>query len=165
MEAFREVLEECQVEDIEYSEVWFTWERGNFSETNIRERLDRGVANEKWKLLFPIGNIHHLPHSMSDHCPLLIKIKSTILEKLENLQGNLKEWESLIKKEREGLKKNLTKKLEMLLAKDRDDDTLAKIIDTRVYLNMEIDRDEIYWEQRAKANWLKAGDKSSAFFS
>ncbi|KAK5840246.1 hypothetical protein PVK06_009135 [Gossypium arboreum] len=41
MEAFREVLEECQLMDIGYSEVWFTWERGNFPETNIRERLDR----------------------------------------------------------------------------------------------------------------------------
>ncbi|KAA3480980.1 reverse transcriptase [Gossypium australe] len=76
MEAFREALEECQLENIGYSGVWFTWERGNFAETNLRERLDRGVANEKWKLIFPTGNIHHLPHSMSDHCPLFINTKS-----------------------------------------------------------------------------------------
>ncbi|KAA3467329.1 reverse transcriptase [Gossypium australe] len=164
MEAFRETLEDCQLEDIGYSEVWFTWERGNFAETNIKERLDRGVANEKWKSLFPTGSIHHLPQSMSNHCSLLLNTKGeniyagnsqfkfeawwtteeslkdeikaswelttgTILEKLDKLQEHLKEWE-----------------LEMLMAKERDDDTIAKIIETKADLNMEIDRDEIYWE-------------------
>ncbi|KAA3488219.1 reverse transcriptase [Gossypium australe] len=182
-----------------YSGVWFTWERGNFVETNIKERLDRGVANEKWKSLFPIGSIHHLPQSLSDHCPLLLntvgeniyagnsqfkleawwitkksleeEIKSswesttgTILEKLEKLQEHLNKWARSIKRETEGLKRKLTKELEMLIAKERDDDTIAKIIETRVNLNMEIDRDEIFWEQRARANWLKVGDKNSTFF-
>ncbi|KAA3482719.1 reverse transcriptase [Gossypium australe] len=64
MEAFRDTLEECQLMDIGYS-------GGNLSETNIRERLDRGVANEKWITLFPMGNIQHLPYSTSDHCPPL----------------------------------------------------------------------------------------------
>ncbi|KAG8474111.1 hypothetical protein CXB51_033599 [Gossypium anomalum] len=72
MEAFREVLEDCQLMDIGYSGAWFTWERGNLPKTNIRERLDRGVANEKWMNLFPSGGIQHLPYSMSDHCPLLL---------------------------------------------------------------------------------------------
>ncbi|KAA3459956.1 reverse transcriptase [Gossypium australe] len=52
----------------------------------------------------------------------------------------------------------------MLETKQRDDGTIAKIIETRVNLNMEIDKDEMYWEQRARANWLKVGDKNSAFF-
>lgn len=47
MGAFREVLNEYQLIDVGYMGVWFTWERGNLPETNIKERLDRGVANEK----------------------------------------------------------------------------------------------------------------------
>ncbi|KAA3460530.1 reverse transcriptase [Gossypium australe] len=72
MEIFRDTLEECNLMGIGYSRVWYTWERGNLSDTNIRERLDRGVANEKWRNLFPLGSIHHFPYSTSDHCPLII---------------------------------------------------------------------------------------------
>ncbi|MBA0633781.1 hypothetical protein Godav_029252 [Gossypium davidsonii] len=49
MEAFREALEECLLEDLGYLGVWFTWEKGNLLETNIKERLDRRVANDKWR--------------------------------------------------------------------------------------------------------------------
>ncbi|MBA0818435.1 hypothetical protein Gohar_021253 [Gossypium harknessii] len=47
MEAFRKVLEDCSLVDVGYSGNWFTWERGNLPETNIQERLDRGVATEE----------------------------------------------------------------------------------------------------------------------
>ncbi|KAA3455484.1 reverse transcriptase [Gossypium australe] len=178
MEAFREVLEECQLEDIGYSGVWFTWEKGNFANNNIRKRLDRGVAIDKWRSLFPTHKIFHLPHSISDHCPLLLNtedentqvgnthfkfeawwITEELLEKEirdcweSKYRPNLRETEEAtiklrcsIKVKRAGLKKKLTKELEELMAKDSDDDTIVRIISTRVDLNMEIDRDEIYWE-------------------
>lgn len=72
IEAFREALGDCLLEDVGYSGVWFTWDRGISPETNIRERLDREVANDKWKLLFPAGIIKHLTPPMSDHCPILV---------------------------------------------------------------------------------------------
>ncbi|KAA3475444.1 reverse transcriptase [Gossypium australe] len=72
MELFRETLEECNLMDIGFLGVWYTWERGNLPKTNIRERLDRGVANAEWRNLFPLGSVQHLPYSTSDHCPLLI---------------------------------------------------------------------------------------------
>ncbi|KAA3462681.1 reverse transcriptase [Gossypium australe] len=67
-------------------------------------------------------------------------------------------------REKEGLKKELSKKLELLLEGEVNDDTMAEIIDTKIHLNLEIDKDEMYWEQRARANWLKLGDKNSAYF-
>ncbi|KAA3462419.1 non-ltr retroelement reverse transcriptase [Gossypium australe] len=199
MDAFRETLEECQLMDIGYSGVWFTWERGNLPKTNIRERLDRGVANEEWLLLFPMVNIQHLPHSTSDHCPVLINTDNSyistghrrfhfeawwtmeesfegmirefwesstapLVEKLIQLQVRLKEWACSLNRKKKGLKKRLTKELETLLGKERDDEMLARIIDTKIHLNMEIDKDEVYWEQRARANWLQLGDKNTAYF-
>ncbi|KAA3486648.1 BEACH domain-containing lvsC [Gossypium australe] len=32
MKVFKEMFEECQLMDIGYSSVWFTWERGNLPE-------------------------------------------------------------------------------------------------------------------------------------
>ncbi|KAA3488532.1 non-ltr retroelement reverse transcriptase [Gossypium australe] len=142
MDAFRETLEECKLMDIGYSGVWFTWEKGNLPETNIRERLDRGVANEEWLLLFPMVKVQHLPYSTSDHCPIFINTDT-----LDISIGH--------RRQKKGLKERLTKELEILVGQERDEETLAKIIDTKIHLNMEIDKDKIYWEQRARANWLQ----------
>lgn len=38
------------------------------------------------------------------------------------------------------------------------------MIDTKIQLNLEIDKDELYWEQQARVNWLRASDKNSSFF-
>ncbi|KAH1056304.1 hypothetical protein J1N35_034369 [Gossypium stocksii] len=87
-----------------------------------------------------------------------------LIEKLERLQAQLKKWAYLNRRKKEGLKKRLIKELETLLEEERDNETLARIIDTKIHLNMEIERDEMYWEQRARANWLQLGDKNSTFF-
>lgn len=78
MEAFKMVLEECNLIDVSFSKVWFTWERGNLPEINIRERLDRGVMNDDWLKLFLDTCVKHSPHSISDHCPLLISNSSNV---------------------------------------------------------------------------------------
>ncbi|KAA3485169.1 reverse transcriptase [Gossypium australe] len=185
--------------DIGYSGVWYTWERGNIPETNIRERLDRGLANEKWLNLFPLGNIHHLSYSTSDHCPLLINsdkvsrgsgdrnfhfevwwtmedsFESTLKEiwdfPTESIMGKLKKvhigllkWANTIKGKKGEIRQQLTKELECLMKEERVDETLAKIIDTKIHLNMEIEKEEVYWEQRARVNWLKFGDRNTTYF-
>ncbi|KAG8474214.1 hypothetical protein CXB51_034100 [Gossypium anomalum] len=90
MEAFRKVLEECNLMDMR-----FTWERGNLPKTNIQERSD------------------------------------------------------IAKKEK---KEVLTSKLVKLLEAERNDETLANLIDSKIQLNFEIEKDERYWEQRARVN-------------
>lgn len=157
------------------------------------------MVNDKSRLRFPAGRVNHLPHTMSNHCPLLINtdgesihngnskfkfeawwlmedtcekiIKESwesgtgpVAEKLEKLQADLLDWARRIKKGREGLKKKLAKQLELLMEKEMNDNTTADIVDTKIHLNMEINKDEIYWEQRARANWLKVGDKNTIFF-
>lgn len=70
MELFRNVLNECCLKDVGYTGSWFTWERGNFPKTNIRETLDRGVETDNWMCMFSNVKIKHVPHSFSDHFTL-----------------------------------------------------------------------------------------------
>lgn len=57
------------------------------------------------------------------------------------LQVGLKDWAAHIKKGRGRLKYNLNKKLERILQEDVNDKMLAKLINMRVHLNLEIDKD------------------------
>lgn len=70
--------------------------------------------------------------------------RGTIVEKLERLQIDLKVGERTIKEGRDGLKKKLIRDLEIMLAEERSDKTISKIIDTKISLNLEIDKDKIY---------------------
>lgn len=46
--AFRNSLESYELHDLAFNGNWFTWERGRLRNNNIREWLDRGMANSKW---------------------------------------------------------------------------------------------------------------------
>ncbi|KAG8475094.1 hypothetical protein CXB51_032030 [Gossypium anomalum] len=72
MNPFRTTLEDCNLRDLGFVGQWFTWERGKFSNTNIRERLDRRVVTLSWINIFPSYQIEHLSHFFSDHCPILL---------------------------------------------------------------------------------------------
>ena len=49
-----------------------TWFRGQSSDTFKSARLDRGLANEDWRLRFSEGAVRNLPKAASDHCPIII---------------------------------------------------------------------------------------------
>ncbi|KAA3455697.1 putative Transposon TX1 [Gossypium australe] len=192
MELFCTVLTNCSLVDVGFSRRWFTWERRNLPETNIRKRLDRGVANEKWMAMFPKVTIQHLTHSFFDHCPLLVntkkaeqwvkekafrfkawwtmeesfdeEVKSIWGSSLDKLKHGLRSWATWTQADRKKRKIFLTDRLSEFLVAERDYPNLAKLIDTKIQLNLEIDKDKRYWEQRVRTNWLKYGDRNTAFF-
>ncbi|XP_017613511.1 uncharacterized protein LOC108458612 [Gossypium arboreum] len=77
------------------------------------------------------------------------------LEKLEYLRVNLQRWEKMIKGEYDKRSKALRKRLAELEGMNRDDDNLAEMINVKLELNWEMEKEESYWEQRARANWLR----------
>ena len=72
MQLFRDVLDECGFIDLGYVGSPFTWQKHFADGHSIRERLDRGMANNEWFLKFAGTKIHHLSSNNSDHCPLWI---------------------------------------------------------------------------------------------
>jgi hypothetical protein len=50
MQAFHDALIDCELFDMGFSGDSFTWQR-----EKVRERLDRGVTNVQWNLLFPLA--------------------------------------------------------------------------------------------------------------
>jgi endonuclease/exonuclease/phosphatase family metal-dependent hydrolase len=67
MQAFRDALTDCELEDIGYTGDTFTWKRGR-----IRERLDRVVGNGAWLTMNPGAVLTHLEYTRSDHRPILL---------------------------------------------------------------------------------------------
>ncbi|GMI71729.1 hypothetical protein HRI_000842200 [Hibiscus trionum] len=201
MVAFRDTLSECDLGDLEFNEAWFTWERGKLPHTNIRERLDRAVANQEWWSMHPSYCVTHLVHSISDHCPLLIDtvghtialrrtsrdkfrfdanwvleeevddlIKSAwgdldhVLEKLNNVGCRLLKWSRENKKNRAASQKELLCRLHELVCSDMEDDKLQELIEVKLGLNLEVDKEELFLEQRARSNWLSHGDNNTSYF-
>lgn len=46
----------------------------------IRARLDRCLINESWLPQYPFTVIQHLSRTLSDHAPLLISFRETVLK-------------------------------------------------------------------------------------
>ncbi|KAK2661449.1 hypothetical protein Ddye_000023 [Dipteronia dyeriana] len=73
MENFREALDYCELNDLGYSGLGFTWSNKR-DYGLIQERLDRGVCNFAWQQLFPARTVTNLGFWSSDHRVLLINI-------------------------------------------------------------------------------------------
>lgn len=60
--------------DVGSSSLHFTWCNGRSERQQIRERLDKGLANGEWTTLFPRVLIRNLPRHSSDHALLLLQL-------------------------------------------------------------------------------------------
>jgi endonuclease/exonuclease/phosphatase family metal-dependent hydrolase len=66
MQAFRDVVSDCNLNDLGFVGEQFTWRRGR-----IRERLDRAVVNDSWIMMHPEASLFHQDYMRSDHHPIL----------------------------------------------------------------------------------------------
>ncbi|XP_050243820.1 uncharacterized protein LOC126692300 [Quercus robur] len=70
---FRNCMDRCGLMDFGFHGPRFTWTtKSPIWQNNIKERLDKGLGNADWKLLFPATEIHHLPRVKFDHCPIML---------------------------------------------------------------------------------------------
>ncbi|KAE8662983.1 hypothetical protein F3Y22_tig00113124pilonHSYRG00590 [Hibiscus syriacus] len=165
MEGFRSMLTDCNLEDLGYSGQWFTWERGKLESNNIWERLNRGVTHPSWweRLnrgvthpswweLFPNFQVGHL-HTFLDHCPNLLTTDGEISE-------NRRMWNFCF--EASWLMEDSCEAEVKRLWSGSSDTVPTRL--KELAMNLEADREELYWEQRARAVLHLCIDESQSAF-
>ncbi|KAL8125037.1 hypothetical protein AgCh_012638 [Apium graveolens] len=78
LEGFHATISDCGLQDLGFTGCQYTWERFRGTPAWIQERLDRGLANQQWRQLFPNAVIQVLEVSTSDHLPLLLQLNRQI---------------------------------------------------------------------------------------
>ncbi|XP_075662992.1 uncharacterized protein LOC142632487 [Castanea sativa] len=141
MDGFRKVINYCAFQDLGYCGPNFTWCNMQEGENRISLRLDRAFANLEWTQKFEGIKVHHLVDSTSDHSALLLS-DSMFQKKIQEKR----------------------RALNSLTLQDKDGTLSTEINCLRKEINDLLDDEEIYWGQRAKAHWLKEGDKNTRFF-
>lgn len=74
----RQLTDDLGLIDLGFTGKRFTWNNRRSGLDNIQERIDRGFANDAWRMLFPHANITHLVALKSDHCPLMLQTNPTV---------------------------------------------------------------------------------------
>ncbi|KAK9017398.1 hypothetical protein V6N11_079877 [Hibiscus sabdariffa] len=72
--------------------------------------------------------------------------------RLRGVSNGLVHWISQFRHDKHVSIKALQQKLEALCGVDPADDILGEIVEAKLALNMEYDKSELYWEQRARKN-------------
>ncbi|XP_042962443.1 uncharacterized protein LOC122296709 [Carya illinoinensis] len=69
---FRNLLEEGNLLDLGWKRNKFTWCNCHEDESFTKERLDRAIANPRWRLNYSKVSVESLPAICSDHSPILL---------------------------------------------------------------------------------------------
>jgi hypothetical protein len=72
MRDFRVVLSHCDLHDVGFIGLPWTFDNKQKGDRNVKVRLDRAVASSAWLAMFPEHHLRHLVSSRSDHFPILL---------------------------------------------------------------------------------------------
>jgi hypothetical protein len=74
MAAFRDALMICGLNDLGFIGLPFTFDNQRSGRNNVRVRLDRAVADDRWRNIFTDASVVHLVSPCSDHAQILVQL-------------------------------------------------------------------------------------------
>uniref|UniRef100_A0A803P680 Reverse transcriptase domain-containing protein n=1 Tax=Cannabis sativa TaxID=3483 RepID=A0A803P680_CANSA len=152
---FRHLLSSFNLTPLDPKGPLLTWNNNVASPKNIQERIDWGIVNSSWTDLFPDALLTHLGFFGSDHRALELVTSSTITSTPGRPDKRfLFENDFQFKKRISRLEKDLE------LARScshLDDRTIGNIKDLQSRLDALLYKEETYWKQRARTQWLAQG--------
>ena len=87
-----------------------------------------------------------------------------IMENLKRCASDLSSWSSSVYGHFPKKIQSKRNALSALTQQDKNGELSAEIRNLRRELNELLEDEELYWGQRAKAHWLKEGDRNTKFF-
>ncbi|KAF9587816.1 hypothetical protein IFM89_005820 [Coptis chinensis] len=78
LDDFVSLINDLDMTDFGFSGPSFTWSNHKIGEANIRERLDRVIANVEWLDIFPMACVSHIATSSSDHVALVLHMTGVV---------------------------------------------------------------------------------------
>ncbi|KAL3533423.1 hypothetical protein ACH5RR_006944 [Cinchona calisaya] len=100
-----------------------------------RAKLDRALAGAEWLSLFPTAKVYNLWSVSSDHKPIKIQLESLGARDDSALSSGC-----------------------------MNDATYVEVMELKRQLEDFLDKEDIVWKQRSKIQWMREGDRSTAFF-
>jgi hypothetical protein len=206
MRAFREVTEDCGLQDLDFSGVPYTWDNRQEGISNVKAHIDRAFGNAALLNMFQVVQVKHISVVQSEQRMIHTELKKHINHRpmgrrafkyenvwqthgdydkvvtdlwqkaergvglegfartLSSLQSGLSSWGASTFRDFKKKLGNLRRVLEQVrrVSMGRGPSMEEKRIMERI--NGVLYQEEIWIKQRSRVNWLKSGDRNTAYF-
>nr|GEV86081.1 hypothetical protein [Tanacetum cinerariifolium] len=178
MEEFKDCINDIKMDDICSTGLHYTWIKSLLNpNASILKKIDRVMGNEEFLEDYQRVHVVFLPCGISDHSPAVLKCPQTIkakrfymyklVQKLKAIKPVMKNFNWKNGNLFDNVKK-LKKELDEVQTKIDADPTNSHIRKKGVSLfkeyNLALEDEEKLLLQKTKVDWLKEGDRNSAYF-